>query len=110
VALLTLLIAFTFGVSIGKHDQRRLAVVSDSNAIGDFYACATLLKEPTSTKLQAVIKEYIELRLKLARKRIDDSELESALLSFQQMHKQMIELVAQALSDGTSIALSLTTA
>jgi hypothetical protein len=108
MALLGLLLAFTFGISTTKHDQRRLAVVADANAIGDFYTCATLLKDPVRTKLQAVIREYIELRLGLARKTIDDSELESALLRFQQMHSKMTELVAQALSDGTPIAVSLT--
>jgi hypothetical protein len=108
VALLGLLLAFTFGISITKHDQRRLAVVADSNAIGDFYTCATLLKEPVRTKLQAVIREYTELRLRLASRKIDNSELESALVSFQQMHNQMTTLVGQALSDGTPIAVPLT--
>jgi hypothetical protein len=65
MALLGLLLAFTFGVSISKHDQRRLAVVADSNAIGDFYTCATLLKEPVRTELQNVIREYAELRVGL---------------------------------------------
>ncbi len=68
LALLGLLLAFTFGVSISKHDQRRLAVVADSNAIGDFYTCASLIKEPTRTKLQTVIREYAELRLSLGRR------------------------------------------
>jgi hypothetical protein len=102
------LLAFTFGISIGKHDQRRLAVVADGNAIGDFYTCATLLKEPTRTKLQGVIREYTELRLHLARQKISDSELETALVRFQQMHGQMTDLVGQALNDGTPIAVSLT--
>ena len=51
MALLGLLLAFSFGMSIAKHDQRRLAVVADANAIGDFYTCASLLKEPTRTRL-----------------------------------------------------------
>src|SRR6516165_10089421 len=55
-ALMGLLLAFAFGTSMSKFDQRRLAVVQDSNAIGDFYTCATLLKEPTRTKLQAAIR------------------------------------------------------
>jgi hypothetical protein len=110
MALLGLLLAFTFGVSISKHDQRRLAVVADSSAIGDLYTCATLLKEPTRTQLQNVIKEYVELRVGLSRKTIDDSELEAALLRFQQMHAQMTELVGQALNGGTPIAVSLTNA
>lgn len=108
VALLGLLLAFTFGISISKHDQRRLAVVADSNAIGDFYTCAMLLKEPIRTKLQAAIREYTELRLRLAREAIDDSKIESALLQFQQLHGQMTELVGQAINDGTPIAVSLT--
>jgi len=108
LALLGLLLAFTFGVSISKHDQRRLAVVADSNAISDFYTCATLLREPTRTKLQGVIREYTELRLRLAREHISDSELETALVQFQQMHSQMTDLVGQALTDGTPIAVSLT--
>jgi len=108
IALMSLLLAFAFGMSISKHDQRRMAVVADSNAIGDFYTCATLLKEPTRTKLQGVIREYTELRLGLAQSQIDNAELENALPRMQQAHAQMTELVAQALSDGTPIAVSLT--
>ena len=108
MALMGLLLAFAFGMSISKHDQRRMAVVADSNAIGDFYTCATLLKEPTRTKLQGVIREYAQLRLGLAQRQIDNAELENALPRMQQAHGQMTELVAQALSDGTPIAVSLT--
>ena len=67
IALLGLLLAFSFGTSIAKHDQRQLAMVADANAIGDFYACATLLKDPSRTKLQTVIRQYAQLRLDLAR-------------------------------------------
>ena len=53
IGLLGLLLAFSFGTSIAKHDQRRLAVVADANAIGDLYTCASLLKDPSRSKLQA---------------------------------------------------------
>jgi hypothetical protein len=46
MALLGLLLAFTFSLSLARHDQRRLAAIADGNSIGDFYTCATLLKEP----------------------------------------------------------------
>ncbi len=108
IALFGLLLAFTFGMSIAKHDQRRLAVVADSNAIGDFYTCAALLKEPTRMKLQGTIRQYTQLRLELARAENGGSGLESALAKFDRMHNQMTELVGQALSDGTPIAVSLT--
>jgi hypothetical protein len=108
MALLGLLLAFSFGMSIAKHDQRRLAVVADSNAIGDFYTCASLLKEPSRTKLQTVIREYVQLRIDLTRGPFRSSDLESALVKSTQLHTQMTEIVAQALSDGTPIAVSLT--
>lgn len=107
MALLGLLLAFTFGMSIAKHDQRRLAVVADSNAIGDFYTCASLLKEPTRMELQAVIRQYAQLRLETSRGK-RRSDLERALAKFNQLHTRMTELVGQALSDGTPIAVSLT--
>jgi hypothetical protein len=108
MALLGLLLAFAFGTSMGKYEQRRIAVIQDSNAIGDFYTCATLLKEPTKSKLQAVIRGYAEQRLKVARQPINSLNLESALTDFQRMHQQMTALVDQALSGGTPIAVPLT--
>ena len=108
MALLGLLLGFTFGTSIAKHDQRRLAVIADGNAIGDFYTCASLLKEPTRTRLLAVIREYAQLRLDLTRGRPLPGALDEALAKFGRMHDQMTTLVAQAVSDGTPIAVSLT--
>ncbi len=108
MAVLGLLLAFAFGTSMSKYDQRRVAVVQDGNAIGDFYTCATLLKEPIRSKLQAVIRGYAELRLKIARPRINSIDFEQALAEFQHMHEQMTTLVDQALTGGTPIAVSLT--
>jgi len=108
MALLGLLLAFAFGTSMGKYEQRRIALIQDSNAIGDFYTCATLLKEPIRSKLQAVIRGYAEQRLKVARQTMNSLNLEGALTDFQRMHQQMTTLVDQALSGGTPIAVSLT--
>src|SRR5262249_30189572 len=36
IALLGLLLAFTFSMSLGKYDYRRLMLVSDANSMGDF--------------------------------------------------------------------------
>jgi hypothetical protein len=108
LALLGLLLGFTFSMAILKHDQRRLMVVADSNAIGDFYACASLLEEPVRTKLQTVIREYVRLRVELSSRRLDRAAFEKALGQMQQMHLEMTELVRQALVAGTPIAVSLT--
>jgi hypothetical protein len=108
MALMGLLLAFAFGTAIAKYDQRRLAIVADSNAIGDFYTCAALLNEPTRTELQAVIERYAQFRLDVSRRQLSDADLNTALSRFDRMHSQMIELVGQALAAGTPIAVSLT--
>jgi hypothetical protein len=108
LAVLGLLLAFTFSTALGKHDQRRLMVIADSNAIGDLYTCASLIKEPVRTKLRRVIHDYVALRVDLSQHRYDEATFDRALLQFQQMHNQMLELVSQALETGTPIAVSLT--
>jgi uncharacterized YccA/Bax inhibitor family protein len=105
IGLLGLLLAFSFGTSIAKHDQRQVAVVADASAIGDFYTCASLIKEPTRTKLQTVIRQYAQLRLDLARGDVRD--LDVALAEFGRMHDEMTTLVGQAVSDGTPISMLL---
>jgi Mg2+/citrate symporter len=108
LAVLGLLLAFTFSMALGKHDQRRLMVVADSNAISDFYTCASLLKEPVRTKLLTVIHDYTALRVDLSNHPYNPVSFEDALGRFQQMHTQMVELVSQALDNGTPIAVPLT--
>jgi len=108
LALLGLLIAFTFATSLTKYDSRRLMVVADSNAVGDFYNCASLLKEPVRTKLRKVIHDYATLRLALAKRAYNSADFQRTLDQFEQMHSQMVDLVSEALTDGTPIAVSLT--
>jgi uncharacterized membrane protein len=108
LALLGLLLGFTFSMAIAKYDQRRLALLADSNAIGDFYTCATLLKDPVRTQLQSVIRDYTRLRVDLASRRISPGELEDALERMQHMQGRMTALVDQALTAGTPISVSLT--
>jgi len=108
MALLGLLLAFSFGMSIDRHNQRRLAAVADSNAIGDFYTCATLLNEPVRGKLQSVIRRYAQLRYEVARGPTAEADLERVLTESDQIHGEMTQLVRDALRDGTPIAVSLT--
>lgn len=109
LALVGLLLAFAFGMSLDRHDRRRDMVIADSNSIGDFYSCAGMLREPMRTKLQDVIREYLELRVTLVRKVADRASLEEAVRRSQQMQVQMTEIVAQAINQGTPIAVSLMT-
>jgi hypothetical protein len=107
MGLLGLLLAFTFSVSLVKHEQRRQMVVTDSNAIGDFYTCASLLKEPVRSKLQAVVRKYVEHRLETVQSGSDLATLERKLDEVPQMHQQMQALVGEAVDGGTPVVVPL---
>ena len=107
LALLGLLVAFAFSMALNKYDRRRDALITDSNAIGDFYTCATLIPEPVRPRLQTLIREYTQLRLEIARKGWSYHSDES-LSQFEQMHGRMTTLVDEAIRAGTPIAIPLT--
>jgi hypothetical protein len=108
VAILGLLLAFTFSMALSKYDHRREMLVADSNSIGDFYTCASLLKEPVKSKLQGVIRDYTRLRLDVAKRALDVSAIDSALGRVQVLQGRMTELVGEAVNEGTPVAVPLT--
>src|SRR5262245_50360188 len=63
LAILGLLLAFTFSMALNKYDRRRDALVNDSNSIGDLYTCASLLPEPQGGKLRGLVRDYTRLRV-----------------------------------------------
>ncbi len=103
IALLGLLLGFTFSMSLARHDQRRLMVVTDANSIGDFYTCASLLKDPVRGQLQQVVRDYTEHRLAVANSRLDQVELDE----MQEMQNRMQALVKAAVDDGTPVTVPL---
>src|SRR4051794_27269519 len=107
VALLGLLLAFTFAMAMGRHDQRRLTVVAESNAIGDFYTCASLLKEPQRARLQEVIRNYARDQRAVLREPLPELEEQKLAKRTLAQFTQMTDLVREAL-EGTPIAMPLT--
>jgi len=107
LALLGLVLAFTFSMSLTRHEQRRQTVVTDSNAIGDFYTSLSLLKEPVRGKLQNVVRQYVEHRLSLPQATLDEATLQQRLGEIQSMHGQMESLVKEAVDEGTPVVVPL---
>jgi hypothetical protein len=107
LALLGLLLAFTFSLSLTKHEERRRMLVADSNAIGDFYTCASFLKEPDRGKLRVVLREYVGLRLSAASPCVDEATLRQELDKVQTMHAAMQTIVKEAVDAGTPVVMPL---
>ncbi len=108
MALLGLLLAFTFSMALGRYEQRRLAVVDESNAIADFYTCASLLKEPHRSQLQDLIREYAQRQLNTPQETLVGTEEKQATQYCLETYARMTDVVDKAIAEGTPIAVSLT--
>lgn len=107
LALLGLLLAFTFSMSLARHEQRRQMVVTDSNSIGDFSTCVNMLDEPVRGKLHGLVRRYIEHRLLLIRTTNDEAAMQQRLAEVREMHREMEALVKEAVDGGTRVVVPL---
>jgi hypothetical protein len=62
LALLALLIAFTFSMAAQRFDARRLLLVDEANAVGTVYLRYQLLDEPDRSKLSDLLVSYLDAR------------------------------------------------
>jgi hypothetical protein len=63
LALLGLLLAFTYAFSLSRADMRKQAVVNEANAIGTAFLRANLGAEPGRTELRRGLRDYARTRL-----------------------------------------------
>jgi hypothetical protein len=66
LALLGLLVGFTFSIAVGRHELRRGLVVEEANAIGTEYLRTQMLPEPFRTRMADELRRYTDARLGLA--------------------------------------------
>jgi len=66
-AVLGLLLAFTYSMSISRFDARRQALTAETTAIETAYLRTQLLPEPLQTTEAALLRQYVDLRLASAR-------------------------------------------
>lgn len=107
LALLGLLLAFTFSFAMSKHDTRRQMVVTDANAIGDYSTTIAMLGEPHRARLQALVKQYIRLRLDYAQQHRSEEDLQATLKQFADLHNRMTDLTREAIDRNTPVAVPL---
>jgi hypothetical protein len=65
LALVTLLVGFSFAAAGSRYIDRQDMIVKEANAIGTSWLRAMLLPEPQRSDLQAALKQYVGNRLEL---------------------------------------------
>jgi hypothetical protein len=65
LALLGLLLGFTFSLAVERYEGRRLLVLADANAVEEAYLRAQLLEEPHRGRISGLLARYADNRIAL---------------------------------------------
>lgn len=71
LSLLAFLLAFTFGAAAERFNDRKLLLIDETNAIDTAYKRADFLPEQSRTKIRELIRNYVDLRLRLKKEVIE---------------------------------------
>jgi hypothetical protein len=104
LGLLGFLLAFTFGLAASRFDDRRLAVLEESNAIGTSYLRAGLLKEPERTEIRKLFTQYVDARLAAVKPETHHEAMDTSVALHQALWTQA---TAAAAADSHSIMTGL---
>jgi len=79
LALLALMIGFTFAMALSRFEGRRDAVLNEANAIGTTALRARLLPAPHNTQALKLLREYVQVRLDVTQRVPSPAELNDAI-------------------------------
>jgi len=81
LGLLALLLAFTFSAALQRYEDRSQTVVAEANAIGTTYLRARLLPREMQDEVQALLRQYLDVRIQEGRVDAADPALHESLLN-----------------------------
>ena len=87
LGLLALLLAFTFSAALQRYEDRSQTVVAEANAIGTTYLRARLLPGGMPDEVQALLRQYLDVRIQEGRVDATEPELHESL----QQQAQLME-------------------
>jgi len=97
LGLVGFLMAFSIGIAIGHHGERRAMVVTEANAIGVAWLRAGFLDEPDAVALRKIMRDYARLRLDAANQLM---ELPVAVQRSEKAHKEMWAIIERNVRQG----------
>lgn len=104
LGLLAFLLAFTFGITANKFEERRMLVIDEANAIGTTYLRAGYLSNPYQTEVENLLKEYVSVRLKA----LKPDQLAEGIKKSEELQEQLwVQAVAVAEKSPNSVVVGL---
>jgi hypothetical protein len=93
--LAALLLAFSFSLAAGRYDQRNTLVVREANSIRNAWLRADLLEEPTRGRIQQLLHDYLDARLKYLGAGFDPAQIGTAAMASQQLQQQIWQIISE---------------
>ena len=97
LSLLAFLMAFSIGVVLNQHGDRRAMVVEEANAIGTAWLRAGFLTEPDRSSSRALLQEYTEIRLQAA---TDSTRMAAAVARSEQIQGELWAIMEKNVKAG----------
>lgn len=94
--LLSLLLAFTLAMVTTRYDTRKQLIVEEANSIETTMLRAQMLAEPSRSRIQALLLEYLNARTSFSEAGFDEEKLKA---SFFQAKQLLDEMWQQSLPD-----------
>jgi hypothetical protein len=108
LALLALIVGFTFSMTLQRYDNRIRGTVLEANAIGTTALRARLLPEPHATEMRRLLHDYVAVRLELARDTPGAAALGRTLAHSNQLQEAMWRhAVETSAGDSRSVPVGL---
>jgi len=89
LALLALMLGFSFAMALSRYDTRRDLVLAEADAIGTAYLRAQLLPPPHNEEVPKLLRKYVDVRLEFYGVGIEDVGLRKASEETEQLQQQI---------------------
>ncbi len=102
LGLMAFLTAFSLGIVINQHGERRAMVVTEANAVGTAWLRAGFLSESDSASACELLHRYVEIRLEA----VDDvRQLPDVITRSEEIHGELWAIMEDNVSQGKESAI-----
>src|SRR5262249_2384337 len=108
LALLGLLLGFTFSMAVTRFDARKQLILDESNALGTAYLRSDLVPGPARRQTAELLRRYVDVRVGFYEAGSDVERIRELTRQGQEMQRQLWSLaVAAAAKDPRSVPVGL---
>ncbi|GGD01475.1 bestrophin-like domain [Undibacterium terreum] len=107
LALLGLLLAFSFAMASARYDLRKGVILKEANAIGTVYLRTELLADNARGQTKKLLRQYVDARLEGYRAGIDGAKAKLAASQTEALQQQIWHIASTEMQQEKSISNSL---